>query len=507
MRAGPSLERGGGHGDRTVPNREQVLQFAARSRGARRRYEIRGCRTKRREVTAGTRDESAAPTRQRIVGRYVLHDAIARGGMATVYLGRLRGAAGFARLVAVKQLHPQYARDPGFVAMFTDEARLAARVRHPNVVPTLDVVRSEGELFLVMELVVGETLSRLLRPEGRERDRAPVRIAAAIVAGVLHGLHAAHEARGEKGEALGIVHRDVSPQNILVGVDGVARVLDFGVAKAVGRSQETTQGGAVKGKLGYMAPEQLTGDRLDRRADVFATGVVLWEALVGERAFRGEEGQTSIARVMEGEIEPPSEHVMEAAVLDEVVLRALDPRAEGRFATALEMARAIEATVRVATPAEVGAWVLDRGEIALEELGRHVALLESTELGASTLVSSHPPPSAIVAPRPSRRRLGVVAAALTLLLVGTAMVFVASRDRASVEPTGAASASASASAPVDPSLASSSAPSSPTPPPIAPSSSSKPSRAQPAKPARSDCTPPYFTDPNGVRRYKQHCLR
>src|SRR5262249_24957061 len=150
------------------------------------------------------------------------------GGMATVHLGRLSGPVGFTKTVAIKRLHAQFAHDPEFVAMFLDEARLAARIQHPNVVQTLDVVSTDGELFLVMEYVRGETLSRLVRMG----EPIPPRIVVALISGVLQGLHAAHEAAADDGRALALVHRDVSPQNVLVGLDGTARLLDFGVAKA-----------------------------------------------------------------------------------------------------------------------------------------------------------------------------------------------------------------------------------------------------------------------------------
>src|SRR4051812_48938415 len=203
-----------------------------------------------------------------MIGRYMLDRPIGSGGMATVHLGRLLGPAGFSRTVAIKRLHPQFAKDPEFVTMFLDEARLAARVRHPNVVSTLDVVALDEELFLVMDYVPGETLSRLARELRARGESVPPAIAISILSGVLFGLHAAHDARSESGEVLGIVHRDVSPQNILVGEDGVARVLDFGVAKAAGRASQT-EAGLVKGKLAYMSPEQLRGEAIDRRTDVY----------------------------------------------------------------------------------------------------------------------------------------------------------------------------------------------------------------------------------------------
>src|SRR5258708_29137656 len=169
-----------------------------------------------------------------VVGRYLLCDEIAAGGMATVHVGRLMGTAGFSRTVAIKRLHAQFAKDPDFVSMFLDEARLAARIRHPNVIGTLDVVALEGELFLVMEYVPGESLARLWRTTFDTGRTIPLPIISAILVGVLDGLHAAHEATDDNGEPLGIVHRDVSPHNILAGTDGIARVLDFGDAKAAG---------------------------------------------------------------------------------------------------------------------------------------------------------------------------------------------------------------------------------------------------------------------------------
>ena len=219
-----------------------------------------------------------------IIGRYALHGEIASGGMAVVHFGRLLGPVGFSRPVAIKRLHPQLAREPNVRAMFIDEARLASRIRHPNVVPTLDVVTDGGDLLLVMEYVHGESLQQLLRAVRKRGEPVPLRITLAVMTAVLHGLHAAHEATTETGQALNVVHRDVSPQNIMVGVDGVARVLDFGIARATVRLENTREG-IVKGKLAYMAPEQLGGVVVDRRAAVYAATVVLWEMLTGKRLF------------------------------------------------------------------------------------------------------------------------------------------------------------------------------------------------------------------------------
>lgn len=312
------------------------------------------------------------------LGRYELHGAIARGGMATVYVARMSGAAGFSRTVAVKRLHPHLAADPTFSAMFVDEARLAARIRHPNVIDTLDVVAEGGELFLVMAFVLGETLSKMVRATTSQGIRLPVPVVSSIVIGALEGLHAAHEATDEQGHALGIVHRDVSPQNILVGTDGVARVIDFGVAKAAGRRQET-EGGELKGKLAYMAPEQLTRRAVDRRCDVFAMGVVLWEALTSRRLFAGDDAASTLYSVLNEPILPPSSVCPDLPpALDGVVLRALEREPGMRFATAREMSLALEAACPPASPRQTAEWVQSLAADALRIRGDIARAVEQT---------------------------------------------------------------------------------------------------------------------------------
>ena len=331
----------------------------------------------------------------RSVGRYVLYGELASGGMATVHFGRLSGPVGFSRTVAIKRLHPQFAKDPEFVTMFLDEARLCGRIRHPNVVPTLDVVTTQGEIFIVMEYVAGEALSKLLKASVSRGVRMPPKVVATILSSVLHGLHAAHQTKDEHGRELGIVHRDVSPQNILVGADGTARVLDFGVAKAAGRLQ-TTRDGQVKGKIAYMPPEQLSGAPLTKQVDIYAASVVLWESLAGRRLFDGETEAIVLARALEGVIDPPSRfNVTLTPAVDGVVLRGLARDPEQRFKTAREMALAIEQTIGLASPSEVGEWV---ELVAGEELARRaqtVAAIEVASLDA-------PPPGSIPAPPPSR---------------------------------------------------------------------------------------------------------
>ena len=320
------------------------------------------------------------------LGRYALYGEIAAGGMATVHLARLLGPVGFARTVAIKRLHPHLAKDPDFVAMFLEEARLAARVRHPNVVATLDVVSDDGELFLVMEYVAGESLSRLVRKARERGERVPPRYAVGIVSGALEGLHSAHDAKSEKGQPLGLVHRDVSPQNVHVGVDGVPRLLDFGIAKATNRVQETRTD-QIKGKVAYMSPEQLAKGAIDRRADVYSAAVVLWETLTGERLFKADDVPSLVYAIINEQVRRPSEVVPDLPPgLDEVVMKGLERDAENRWSSAREMAAALEAVLQPAPAREIGEWV---HSIAGDALDWRQELVHRIESETS---SSIPPP-------------------------------------------------------------------------------------------------------------------
>jgi len=342
-----------------------------------------------RGVSEAARDaSSAAPL---VVGRYALFDELAAGGMATVHLGRLLGPVGFGRTVAIKRLHAHFLNDPDFLAMFMDEARIVARIRHPNVVPMVDVVQSEHGLFLVMEYVHGESLARLVRVAREAKEPVPPRIVAAVMHGVLMGLHAAHETKGADGRLLDVVHRDVSPQNIIVGADGVARVLDFGVAKAAGRSQ-VTRDGQIKGKIAYMAPEQIRG-QVDRRTDVFAASVVLWEALVGRRLHEGAKDVDIVSRAVQGKFARPSDFVPELSpALDALVLRGLASNPAQRFATARELAIELERTVGLATTSDVSEWV---ERLAADALRARGALVDRLELASAGLTpaTTQPPPA------------------------------------------------------------------------------------------------------------------
>ena len=328
------------------------------------------------------------------LGRYALFGEIASGGMATVHVARLIGPVGFARTVAIKRLHPHLSKDPDFVAMFLEEARLAARVRHPNVVSTLDVVDEGNELFLVMEYVAGESLSRLVRKTREAGERVPPRYVAAIMCAALEGLHAAHEATSERGVPLGIVHRDVSPQNIHVGLDGVARVLDFGIAKATNRVQETRTD-QIKGKVAYMSPEQLAKGPIDRRADVYAASVILWEALTSQRLFKADEVPALVYSIMNDQVVPPSALVPDISPeLDAIVMKGLDREASKRWSSAREMAVALERVLTPAPAREIGEWV---HETAGELLAWRIELVHRIESQTSTSI---PPPPRLRADTP-----------------------------------------------------------------------------------------------------------
>jgi len=344
------------------------------------------------------------------LGRYSLVVELASGGMATVHLGRMSGAAGFGRIVAIKRLHPHLARDPKFVSSFVDEARLVARVHHPNVVPVLDVVVQDGEVFLVLEYVQGESLGGLLRASGQAEKRIPVPISLAVILGALNGLHAAHEARDEQGQALQIVHRDVSPQNIIVGVDGVARVLDFGIAKAVKRLLETTREGRLKGKIPYMAPEHILS-AATRQSDVYAAGVVLWEMLAGRRMFAIKNELELFQAVLTAEVPLPS--AVNPAVppeVDRIVARAIARSPKERFATAREMAEAVDACIDVASSMKVAQWVESTAGPGLEKRRELVAQVERTnsvpileepqEDETIRMVGLFPAPADVTAPVP-----------------------------------------------------------------------------------------------------------
>lgn len=291
--------------------------------------------------------------------------------MATVYLAHLGGLGGFRRLVAIKRLHPHLASETQFVSMFLDEARLVAEIRHPNVVPTLDISDTLQGLCLVMEYIDGAPLTKLLKHAAKQKRGVNPRVAIRIMLDSLAGLHAAHELRDHEGLPLNLVHRDVSPHNLLVGSDGHTRLLDFGVARARQRLTQTRVG-EMKGKLAYMAPEQASGRAIDRRTDVFAAGIVLWECLAGARLFYGANEADTLSRLMTQSIPPLSEFSQNTpSALDAVVAKALARDPDARFGSSAEFAAELERVAEeydlIATFEEVSEAVEEAAGDILEE--------------------------------------------------------------------------------------------------------------------------------------------
>lgn len=424
----------------------------------------------------------------RQLGRYEVLTQLASGGMAGVYVARAKGVAGFERLVAVKVLHPHLAYEDEFISMFLDEARLAARIRHPNVVGTLDISDTQGDgFFLVMEYIEGDHLGALLAAAARAGERVPTPIVARIVLDALHGLSAAHELTDETGDRLELVHRDISPHNVMVGVDGIGRLTDFGVAKAEKRLT-STRAGHFKGKLAYMAPEQASTGHADQRSDLFAMGILLWESLTGRRLFRADNNAATLTKILQEPIPSVSELVPELAPFDALLKRALTREPDERFQSAEEFAEALEklarehggvASVR-AVGAEVRKWLaekLDAQRERIREAMRQLGHADHTEPalpvprdGSLSSISRSGPrpvspdaatstgsiaerralgvPLAPVAPEPpsSRRTIIGAAAVVVVLGFGGAAALLLSRGSA-VEPEAASAAPPTVAAP------------------------------------------------------------
>ena len=277
----------------------------------------------------------------RTLGRYRLVAPIASGGMARVWAARLSGLGGFSKLCALKIIRPEIANDQNFRTMFLDEARIAARIRHRNACETYDVGEADGVLFIAMEWVEGVSLIQLLR-KGPATIKLSHEVAARIISDACAGLHAAHELVGDDGAPLHVVHRDISPHNVLVASDGIVKLTDFGVAKAEGREQNT-QSGELKGKLLYMSPEQLTSNALDRRSDVFSMGIVLYESTTGVRPFGTKASPAVVRSLLEGRFTRPSAlDPKYPAELEAIVVKALSVDPTDRFQTADLMRESLE---------------------------------------------------------------------------------------------------------------------------------------------------------------------
>ncbi|HEV7557132.1 MAG TPA: serine/threonine-protein kinase, partial [Kofleriaceae bacterium] len=293
-------------------------------------------------------------------GQYILLRRIARGGMAEVFLAQQRGLEGFDRRVAVKRILPHLADSPDFVKMFLGEAKLAAQLTHPNVVHIYEFGKVASDYFIAMEFVDGVHAGHVFKHD----ERMPPTLVARIGADAAAALHYAHELRSANGKALDLVHRDVSPANIMVSFDGTVRLCDFGIAKAAMLSDQLTNPGQVKGKYAYMSPEQTIASQLDGRSDVFSLSIVLWELLVGKNIVSRGDAVEAMRSIRDGKLVPLSRA---APNLPRPLAAAIDWGLETnreRRATAAELAQALEAFIKsspeLATPMQLGAWVRAR---------------------------------------------------------------------------------------------------------------------------------------------------
>ncbi len=299
--------------------------------------------SKRAAETPSEDQADRAPSQETYwLGRYRVVDEIGVGGMASVHLALMDGPGEFQKWVAIKRIHPHLVEDDNFIAMFLDEARIAARISHPNVATVFELGKHEDIYWIAMEYLHGEPLREVMRRTEELGGPMPSEIACRVIADAAEGLHAAHELLGKDGECLELVHRDVSPHNLFVTYDGTTKVVDFGIAKFSSRMTRTRVG-IVKGKLAYMSPEQVRAETVDRRTDIFALGVVLWELTTGQRLFRMDSDIETLTKVRNCVVPPPSTLVAGyPPELEAIVMRALERRRVDRFATARELSRALQ---------------------------------------------------------------------------------------------------------------------------------------------------------------------
>ncbi len=319
------------------------------------------------------------------LGKYQLLRRLATGGMAELYLARAAGVAGFEKLVVLKRILPQHAESDEFIRMFLTEARLAATLHHPNIVQVYDIGEEGGAYFFTMEWVQGQDLRRLVRAARRAEQPIPLEHILHVMCGVASGLNHAHDQNDHDGTPLGIVHRDVSPSNVLVTYDGAVKIVDFGIAKAAA-FQSNTIAGTLKGKIPYMSPEQCRGEDVDRRSDIFSIGTLLWELTTGARLFAGDNEIAIINRVAKADVPLPSSIRPDyPPALEAVVMRALAGDPEQRYQNAVELQIDLEDFAREArlpvSSARVGKFMR---ELFADEIQQTAAQLQAERLDAAT---------------------------------------------------------------------------------------------------------------------------
>lgn len=428
--------------------------------------------------------------------RYELLVKIASGGTGTVYVGRLRGLLGFEQLVAIKRPHAHLLESPAIERRLLAEAKIASRFRHANVLGVRDVEAVDGEILLVMDYIEGASLAELLAVEAPAEDSETVRVGLRVVRDVCAGLQAVHDLEDEDGRPLHLVHRDVSPHNVLVGLDGVARLIDFGIAKSLDRNDQSTAEGTIKGKVAYMAPEYVQGV-VAQSNDVFSLGVVLWELSTGRRLFAADNEVATLHRLLNEPVPLVSEVAPSVGgALDAVVARALERSPEARFSCAADLLAALEAAIAAApalaaTHADVARFVQDRAGPALAERRRRVvACLREPERDSitDTVVVPPPPepPAAAATPpaaspretRPRPRVAAALVAGVAVLSAIVALAWAAKRPTASAPaPENAPAASIVAASPPDGAIAAS------------PESASEPSAKPAPEPASEPVAP------------------
>lgn len=404
------------------------------------------------------------------IGRYTVVGRLASGGMAEVLLARATSIGGFERPFVIKRMHPEVVGQDVTVKSFMDEARLSASLQHPNIVQVIDVDQDRGDVYMVLEFLHGRDLLAVLREAAKRRTRVPLPLAAYIVQAICRALHYAHTRVDASGQPLGIVHRDISPQNVVVTFEGEVKVIDFGIAKASSRLGGGTRSGVIKGKLGYMSPEQCRGKPLDCRTDVFAVGILLYELTVGRRLFVGQDDFETLRIVVECNVAPPSSIVAGYdPALERIVMRALAADRDRRYPTAEALLEDLERWHKSQGHAVAGidlarymrqqfadvlsAWEAARGD-PIKELEALRAKARSASDAPVEPRSDPTPPTiekrtmtltlgageSVASARPRRRALRLALVGTTAVLAIAVLVFAMSRSVASQPESGGASA-------------------------------------------------------------------